>query len=215
MNKLVVFDLDGTLIDSVPDITHCLNVTLDHFGYAHCNDFEVSQMIGNGARNLVKDAVKCQLSDQKIDEILDYYTAVYTACDNQKTKVYPQMEQTLLELKKRGYGLAIFTNKPQGATENVYKTYFKQFEFLKVVGISPDVKRKPDPSVLFSMMKEFGVLPENLYFVGDGEADVLVAQNAGVNGISVLYGYRTKEQLSLVGAKTFVNNALELLEIIV
>ena len=215
MNKLVVFDLDGTLIDSVPDITHCLNATLDHFGYAPCNDFEVSQMIGNGARNLVKDAVKCQLSDQKIDEILDYYTAVYTSCDNQKTKVYPQMEQTLLELKKRGYGLAIFTNKPQGATENVYKTYFKQFEFLKVVGISPDVKRKPDPSVLFSMMKEFGVLPENLYFVGDGEADVLVAQNAGVNGISVLYGYRTKEQLSLVGAKTFVNNALELLEIIV
>lgn len=214
MKKLVVFDLDGTLIDSVPDIADCLNITLKEYGFATCDYIEVAQMIGNGARNLVKSAVKTQLSDQKIDEILGAYTKVYASCKNEKTKVYSGIKETLVELKKRGYELAIFTNKPQVVTENVYETYFKGFGFYKVVGVSPEVKRKPDPSVVFSMMQELCVSPENTYFVGDGEADAEVAINAGVNGISVLYGYRTKEQLSVVGAKTFVNSATELLDVL-
>ncbi len=214
MKKLVVFDLDGTLIDSVPDIADCLNITLKEFGFAPCNYDEVAQMIGNGARNLVKAAVKTQLSDQKIDEILSAYTKVYASCDNSKTKVYTGIKETIFELINRGYELAIFTNKPQVVTENVYQTYFKECGFYKVVGISPEVKRKPDPQVLFSMMEELSVSPENTYFVGDGEADAEVAINAGVNGISVLYGYRTKEQLSKVGAKTFVNTPTELLDIL-
>ena len=214
MKKLVVFDLDGTLIDSVPDIADCLNITLKKFGFNTCTYAEVAQMIGNGARNLVKAAVKTQLLDQKIDEILSAYTKVYASCDNSKTKVYSGIKQTLLELKKRGYELAIFTNKPQVVTENVYKTYFIDCGFYKVVGVSPEIKRKPNPQVLFSMMEELSVLPENTYFVGDGEADAEVAINAGVNGISVLYGYRTKEQLSKVGAKIFVQKPTDILDIL-
>lgn len=214
MNKLVVFDLDGTLIDSVPDIADCTNVTLEKYGFAPCNYEEVAQMIGNGARNLIKAAVKCELPDQKIDEILACYSDIYTNCGSPKTKVFEGVKQTLLELKKRGYALAIFTNKPQSATDKVCEIYFRDIDFYKVVGISPAVKRKPDPTEIFSMMKELSVSPENAYFIGDGEADVLVSKNAGVNGISVLYGYRTKTQLQEVGATTFVDTATELLSIL-
>jgi phosphoglycolate phosphatase len=214
MKKLVVFDLDGTLIDSVPDIADCVNVMLEKYNHLPCTYDEVAQMIGNGARNLVKAAVKCELSDKEIDERLDFYSKIYTDCGSPKTKVFDGVKETLFELIKRGYEVAIFTNKPQSATHKVCEIYLQNINFFKVVGISPEVKRKPNPDVLFAMMEELSISPENTYFVGDGEADVEVSKNAGVNGISVLYGYRTREQLQAVGATTFVNTATELLEIL-
>jgi phosphoglycolate phosphatase len=214
MNKLVVFDLDGTLIDSVPDIAECTNVTLKKFNHAPVTEKEVTQMIGNGARNLIKAAVKCQLNDAELDERLKFYIEIYTACNNAKTKLFDGVKETLVELKARGYQLAILTNKPQGATDKVCQTYMGDIEFYKVMGAGPTVKIKPDPTELEKMLQELSVLPENAYFVGDGDADVLVAKNAGVNGIAALYGYRTKEQLLSVGAKTFINNFKDLLDIL-
>ena len=214
MKKLVVFDLDGTLIHSVPDIADCLNITLEKFGHAKREEKEVAQMIGNGVRNLLIRAIDKQLSDQEIDERVKFYNQIYTNCDNSKTKLFDGVEEVLKTLKSKGFMLGVLTNKPQSATDNVYQTYLKEIGFDAVVGQSSSVKIKPDPAALLDVLKKLDVKPENAYMVGDGEPDAQVAVNAGVNGVSVLYGYRTKEQLIKAGAKIFVDTPADLLKVI-
>lgn len=214
MKKIVFFDLDGTLVDSVPDITDCVNITLEKFGYSPRSEKEVTKMIGNGARNLLIRAVEIPVADDKLDEILSFYNKIYTDCDNKKTKLFDGVEEVLVKLKKRGYMLGVLTNKPQSATDKVYQTYLKNFEFQAVIGQSSSVKIKPDPTAILNAINDLKVEKQNVYMVGDGEPDAQVAINAGVNGISVLYGYRTKEQLQSVGAKVFAEKVLDLLNLI-
>ena len=124
------------------------------------------------------------------------------------------MIEVLKEFKKRGYKLAICTNKPQIPTENVYNQYLKEFEFDMVIGQSDSVKRKPDPTATLDIIDKLNVKKENVYFVGDGDADVLTAKNAGIKCISALWGYRDKEELIKVGATIFASKPLDLIDLI-
>ena len=214
MNKLAVFDLDGTLIDSVPDIADSLNITLEKFGHLKRNEKEVAQIIGNGARNLIIRAIDQKLSEQEIDQRLKFYNKIYTDCGNPKTKLFDGVKEVLLTLKSKGFMIGLLTNKPQSATEKVYETYLKDIGFNVVVGQTEGGKIKPDPTALLDMLKTLDVKKENAFMVGDGETDVQVAINAGVNAVSVLYGYRNKSQLEKVGAKVFVETPLDLLKVI-
>lgn len=213
-NKLVVFDLDGTLIDSVPDIAYSINVMLEKFGHPQKSIAEITQMIGNGARNLVIRSIDQKLSDKEIDVRLEFYNAHYTSSGSPKTKVFDGVKEMLFELKKRGYKLAILTNKPQMTTDEVYKNHLQDVGFDAVVGQHVGMKIKPDPTMLVKIMEDLGVEKQNTYFVGDGEPDAQIAQNAGVKGISELWGYRTKEQLEKVGATTFAKTPTDLLKLI-
>ena len=214
MRKLVVFDLDGTLVDSVPDLTDCVNITLKKFGHGIRSEKEIAQMIGNGARNLIIRAVGDALSEQEIDQRLNYYNDIYTNCGNPKTKLFDGIYQVLIELKKRGFMLGILTNKPQSATEKVYQSYLSDIGFDAIIGQNSSVKIKPDPTALLECIEKLGVNKQNVYMVGDGEPDAQVAINAKVNGISVLYGYRTKEQLTAVGATVFAEKVSDLIDLI-
>ena len=113
-----------------------------------------------------------------------------------------------------GFILAIVTNKPEAATKIVVSEYLSEYNFTKIVSEGPYVKRKPDKEATLKMLKEIGVSPENAFFVGDGETDVQTAINTGTKGISVLWGYRTKEQLLAAGAKVFAETPYQLYEII-
>ncbi len=213
MNKLVIFDLDGTLIHSLPDILEQMNLTLEHFNYPLCTENQIRQYIGNGARHLVKCSFG-NLTEEDLDQKLAYYNKIYTACGSPKTHVFEGMDKVMLELKKMGYKLAILTNKPQITTDKVYQKYLKQFDFDMVVGQSNNVKCKPDKTATLNILKELGVSQENTYFIGDGETDIQTSYNANVKHIAVLWGYRDKEQLEKVGAKTFARLPLDILDII-
>jgi len=213
MNKAVVFDLDGTLIDSLPDIYHYVNVTLEKFDAPKRKLHEVRQFIGNGAKNLIKRSFN-ELTEEQLKERLDYYNQKYTASGSPKTKLFDGVKETLLELKKRGYKLAILTNKPQITTEDVYKRYLMDIGFDVVFGARNGVKIKPDPEALFMILDELSVKSENAYFVGDGETDVMTAANGKVKAISVLWGYRDKAQLEEVGATVFADKPSDLIELI-
>lgn len=214
MNKAVIFDLDGTLIDSVPDIAENINIMLKRFGYPVLSEEEIKAKVGHGARNLVKDCIGKSLTDKELDERLEFYNYQYTNSGSPKTRLYKGIPETLKELKKRGYKLAILTNKPQETTDNVIKNHMSDLNFDKVVGQSGSVKCKPDKAATLAILKELNVLPENTYFVGDGDADVLTSLNSGTNGIAVLWGYSSKEKLAAFGATTFAYKPEDILKII-
>ena len=213
MNKTIIFDLDGTLLDTLTDIHEQMNLALKHFGYPERSYKEMRTFIGNGARKLVERSFG-DLTEQTIQEKLDYYNKIYTACGSPKTGLYAGIDKVLISLKERGYKLAILTNKPQMTTDDVYKTYLEKFGFDKVVGQSGTVKCKPDKTATLKILQELDTLPENAYFIGDGETDIITAKNAGIKSIAVLWGYRDKEQLIDAGATTFANCPQDLISLI-
>ncbi|MBE5749842.1 MAG: HAD family hydrolase [Clostridiales bacterium] len=214
MNKAVIFDLDGTLLDTLGDIADNINLMLAKFGYPKRSEKEIMQFIGCGSRNLAKLSIPVSVTEEELNERHDYYNRIYTDSGSPKTHVFDGIKQVVKELKARGYKVAILTNKPQETTDNVYQNYMMDMGFDKVVGQRSGVKIKPDPTSALDILSEFSVEPKNAYFVGDGETDVLTAINGGMNGIAVLWGYRSKSQLENAGAKVFANTPLELLDII-
>ncbi len=213
-SKLAVFDLDGTIIDSLPDIIDCVNTALDKFGYAKREYNDIRKFIGNGARVLIEKSIGVELPEEKLLEVLNYYNDIYTNSGSPKTKVYEGMKEVLRTLIDKGYYIAVITNKPQMTTDNVMENYFKDIAFDEVIGQRQGVKRKPDPSSLLSIMERHNISKENAYFIGDGETDYLTSVNAGIKGISVLWGYRDRVDLENVGAKLFVNCPKELLSLL-
>ena len=214
MNKAVIFDLDGTLLHTLPDILENINYMLSHYGYPLLDEQTIKGYIGTGARNLVKYSVNVSLTETELDDRLAYYNTFYTASPSLKTKIFDGIAEVLTALKNKGYKLAILTNKPQETTDTVYKNHLSKFGFDKVVGQSGKVKCKPDKTATLSILNELDVLPENAYFVGDGETDVETSINAGTKGIAVLWGYRSKEQLKKAGATVFANTPADLLNLI-
>ncbi len=214
MNKAVIFDLDGTLIDSLPDIAEYVNITLEKYGAPKKEVCKIRQYIGNGARNLILRSFDGAIEGERAEEILAFYNKNYTESGSPKTRLFEGVKEVLLELKKRGYKLGILTNKPQVTTDGVYQTYLKEIGFDAVVGQTAGKKIKPNPDTLLELLNSLGVLVENAYMVGDGETDVEVAINASVHGVAVLWGYRDKDQLLNAGAKVFAEKPLDLLKVI-
>ncbi len=215
MKKGVIFDLDGTLIDSVPDIADCLNDTLTRFNFPTVTIDKVKTIIGNGAKKLIIDAIDQVLPDEKIEELLAYYNDIYTSSSSPKTIVFDGMIEVLKTLKEKGYKLAVLTNKPQATTEKVCSIYLKEIGFDIVYGQMLGRVKKPDKTSTLEIIQKFNLSKENIIFVGDGDADYLTAKSAGVKSVSVLWGYRTKEQLINLGAKNFVNTPSELLDFLI
>lgn len=213
-NKVLIFDLDGTLLDTLPDIAENINKMLSKYGYPERTYAEMRKFIGCGAKNLVKDSIGVPLTEAELEERLEFYNKIYTASSSPMTKLFDGVSDMLIELKKRGYKLAILTNKPQSTTDRVVKEHLSLFEFDAVVGQRQGVKIKPDKEAAVKIMNLLGCLPKNAYMIGDGETDALTAINAGINGISVLWGYRDKNELEAAGAKTFVSAPKELLEVL-
>lgn len=214
MQKAVVFDLDGTLLDTLQDITDNLNIMLKRFGYPKVGLKETRQRIGNGAKNLVIASIPEKLSEDALKERLDCYNKLYTESGSPKTGLFDGIGMLLSDLKSRGFKIAILTNKPHTTTMNVYKEYLAEFSFDAVIGASDSVKHKPDPSATLDILEKLGVRPENAYFVGDGETDVKTSLNAGTKGIAVLWGYRDKAQLAEAGATVFAETPERLVHLI-
>lgn len=214
MNKAIIFDLDGTLLDTILDIMDNVNYMLEHFGYPLVDRERTREIIGSGARYLIKEAINQPVSEVELDERLNYYNTFYTASESPKTKVFDGIGEVLVELKSRGYKLAILTNKPQSTTDRVYNKYLKDYNFDIVIGQRDGVKCKPDKTATINLLKDLDVEPKNCYFVGDGETDAETSINAGTNGISVLWGYRRQSDLEKVGANVFAKTPKDLLKLI-
>lgn len=213
MYKLVIFDLDGTLLNTSRDIQRVLNGSLAHFGLPTLSIEKTVEFIGDGARKLIQRALPKDKAFM-LDELHAHYSKAFAECDNELTDLYDGAEELLSKLKAHDVKTAIVTNKPQRATDAVYAKLLSRFCFDCVIGQSEKYPLKPEPHSTLAVMEALHVEKEDCLFVGDGETDVKTAKNAGIDGVSALWGYRSRSQLKEAGAINFAQSYAQLEELI-
>lgn len=209
MYKLLVFDLDGTLLDSLDDITDSVNFALAQFSLPPRTREEVRSFVGNGVVNLIKRA-----SDKEdVKDIVAVFKTHYAAHCADKTKPFAGMMEALQTFRSRGFKLAVLSNKPDKTTQVLVKELFPDV-FDEAMGENEaiGIKRKPDPSALLALMQKFGVSGQETAYVGDSEVDIQTAKNAGTDCISMTWGFRDEADLRKAGATMLAHNATELTE---
>jgi phosphoglycolate phosphatase len=205
---LVVFDLDGTLIDSVPDLTNALNEVLREHGYSPLSTREVAPMVGDGVPPLVARAFAARGgSAAEAAAALPHYIEVYEANATNLTRPYPGVPETLEELRRLGYRNAICTNKLQKASETVLDGLGLTDLFEGIAGGDRYPVKKPDAGHLLGIIGELGGDPRHAVMIGDSENDAAVAHNASVPLIMMSYGYARADPATLGGLATLNNFA--------
>ena len=205
MKTAIIFDLDGTLLDTLGDLHAATNGVLRQFGYPERTIEEVRQFVGNGAERLIRLVVP-EEEQQSVPRVLAAFQSYYAAHCDILTRPYDGIPEMLEQLGKK-YPLAVVSNKPDIAVKELAKIYFPR---LYARGESTDCPRKPAPDMVFKAMEALGA--ERCIYVGDSEVDVLTAKNAQVPCLSVTWGFRDVKTLEEAGAKYFCYRAEEISE---
>ena len=205
MKTGILWDLDGTLLDTLQDLADAVNQALEHFGYPRRSVAEVRRFVGNGAARLLALAVP---EGADPEPALAYFREYYDAHCRVKTRPYDGIPEALKSLGTK-YPMAIVSNKPDSAVKALCADYFPG---LYARGESADCPRKPAPDMVYRAMAEIGV--ERCIYVGDSEVDVLTAKNAGVPCLSVLWGFRDRGEIEAAGGKYYCDDTAKLPEII-
>ena len=202
----ILFDLDGTLLDTLEDLTDATNYALEQFGYPGRSVAQVRRAIGNGAANQIRKSLPEGTDEAMVEQVLAVYKPYYTAHCQIKTCPYEGILEQLDILKEK-YPVAIVSNKPDSAVKALCADYFSG---LYALGEKPDCPRKPAADMVYKAMKAIGV--DRCIYVGDSEVDVLTAQNAGMPCLCVLWGFRDKEDMEVVGGCHFCEETSHMAE---
>ncbi len=213
MRKLVIFDLDGTLLYTLEDLMDSVNYSLEKYGYETKTLEEVSSFVGNGVEHLLRSVVPAGVSDDDFKKCYISFKEYYSehCCD--KTRPYDGVVETLKILKNRGVKIGIVSNKFQEAAEDVCQHYFKGL-YDVVMGESETCRRKPAPDGINMICEQYEVEKDEAIFFGDSEVDIMTGDNAGVYCVSVLWGFRSREFLTKHGAHLFIENPLDIADMI-
>lgn len=201
MKTGILFDLDGTLLDTLEDLTDATNAALRHFGCPERTLPEVRSFVGNGAQNQIRMSLPGREDDPELDAVLAWYRDFYSSNCQHKTAPYPGVMAALQALG-REYPIAIVSNKPDVAVKTLCAQYFPG---IYALGEAADCPRKPAPDMVFKAMEAIGV--EKCIYVGDSEVDIRTAQNAQVPCVCVLWGFRDRPELEEAGGTYFCESA--------
>lgn len=207
--KTAIFDLDGTLLNTLEDLTNSVNAALEKNNKPQRTIEEVRSFVGNGIRLLVERAVPAGTAAAETDQIFADFKAHYAIHCNDKTRPYDGMPALLEKLSKEGYHLAIVSNKADSAVKELNQIYFKDVISV-AIGECEGIRKKPAPDTVNQAFRELGVTKEDAVYIGDSDVDVMTAKNSGLPCISVLWGFREKEFLKENGATVFAKDADEL-----
>ncbi len=208
----MIFDLDGTLIDSLQDIASAMNRTLRAFGYPEHDLASYRYFVGDGIRKLVERSIpESERGDDLIDRVLADYQQDYRDHWRDVTQPYPGIPEMLDGMIRRGLPMAVFSNKPHDLTRQCVEALLEPWPFDPVEGQKPDVPRKPDPAGAMAIAAQWKMNPETIAFVGDTATDMLTATGAGMFALGVTWGFRTESELRENGADLICHQPAEIL----
>ena len=213
MKKLIIFDLDGTLLYTLEDLTNSVNFTLDLFDYPKRTLEEITSFVGNGVQHLLRKSLPSSISEKDFELCFACFKEHYSKHCCELTHPYDGITDVLKALKDKGLKVGIVSNKFQSAAEDVCEHYFRGL-YDSVMGESEICRRKPAPDGINILCDIYNVNKDDCIFFGDSEVDVKTAENAGVFCVSVLWGFRDESFLAMNGAKLFINNPKEILDMI-
>ena len=212
MKKLVIFDLDGTLLDTIADLAESANHALKQLGYPTRDVETIRTFVGNGVNKLLFRALPDEeKTEENMIRMRTHFVPYYDAHNADLSAPYPGIVALLEELQAKGLRMAVASNKYQEATVKLVKHYFPMIDFVEVLGQREGINVKPDPTIVFDILKKAGVSKEETLYVGDSGVDMQTAINAGVDAIGVTWGFRPRTELEDFQPMGLIDQAEELL----
>lgn len=211
--KAIIFDLDGTLIDSLIDIALCANIVLKEFNLPTHDIDAYRNFLGGGASFLMKNCMPKNSSEELLKKVLDRFKVVYDDELHTNTKPYEGIYDLIKELKQKGIKIGVLSNKPHYFTCKYVEEFFGEFNLDEVHGQKEEVAKKPDPKAAIDIANSFNISCENIFFVGDSDVDMNTAKNANMIPIGVQWGFRGPEELIEHGAKYIVKTPKDIIKL--
>ena len=211
--KAVIFDLDGTLTDTLEDLFISVNHALNSCGLPERSLEEVRRFVGNGVRKLIERSVPEGTAATQLEQCFEAFKAHYIIHCQDHTCLYPGIATLLMTLHAKGYRMAVVSNKLQKGVDEIVRTYFKGV-IDAAIGEQAGIPRKPAPDMVDAALKQLGVSKEEAIYVGDSDVDLQTAKNAGLPCISVLWGFRSRDFLIAHGATTLVEHPQDVLSFV-
>lgn len=211
MKKAVIFDLDGTLLNTLDDLADSTNYALSRFGYPTRTIEEVRQFVGNGVAKLIERAIPDGKNNPNFEKCLSIFKENYAQNMYNKTAPYNGIIEMLSNLKSKGIKIAVVSNKFDLAVKELCKKYFEGFiDFAAGENEAQGIKKKPAPDTVLSVLNEFNFAPEDAVYVGDSDVDIMTAKNSKMPCISVTWGFRDEKFLLENGATILINAPSEI-----
>lgn len=213
MINTIIFDLDGTLLNTLEGLKNSTNFALKKFNCPEITLEQTRSFVGNGVRKLIERAIPNGEKNPDFEKCLNTFKEHYSKTMYQKTVAYDGIEDMLTELKRKGIKTGVVSNKFDTAVKELCKNYFDGL-IIVAIGESPDVRKKPAPDSVLKAMEILGAKPENTLYVGDSDVDIQTAKNSNLKSVGVTWGFRDRELLEEEGADFIINTPCELLELI-
>lgn len=211
--EAIVFDLDGTLLNTLEDLMDSVNYALGICGIPERSYEEIRRSVGNGIERLLELVVPNGPENPQFERAFTLFKEYYGKHCNDKTDLYPGIRELLDTLKREGFLMAIVSNKYYEGVQNLKQQYFK--DYLQVaIGEREGIRKKPAPDTVLAALKELKVPKEKAVYIGDSEVDIATAANTGMDCITVGWGFRTREEQEAAGGKVFVDSPMEVLELL-
>ena len=215
MKQLVIFDLDGTLLDTIADLAEAVNRALVACGFAEHPTDAYRFFVGDGVSKLFERALPPEArTAENIARIRTHFMPYYDAHNADLSRPYEGIVELLAELQSRGVKVAVASNKYQAATQKLVSHYFADTDFVAVFGQREGVAIKPDPQIIFDVLEVAGVTPEDVIYVGDSNVDMQTGPRAGVDTVGVSWGFRPREELAAHNPVAIIDHPLQLLDLL-
>lgn len=214
--KAVIFDLDGTLLDTISDISDSMNASLEKYNYTTFSEEEYKYFVGKGIDVLIQKIMETlKIEKSEFNLLKQAYINEYAKRNNAKTQIYPGVMDLINRLKNSNLFVNILSNKPHFQTVDVIAYYFKDFRFDKIYGKKVEFEIKPDPTSALDLIAHLNLLADEVLYVGDTNTDIETAINAGFDSVGVLWGFRKRKELIEAGANYIVEKPMDIYKIIV
>ena len=207
--QAVVFDLDGTLLNTLEDLQDSVNYGLRKYGMEERTLEQIRNSVGNGVQRLLELSVPEGTTQEMFEKVFAAFKEYYAIHCNDKTDLYPGIRNLLAELKEKGFQMAIVSNKLQEGVDALYEQYFKNYITI-AIGARDGIRKKPAPDTVMEALRVMELSKEQAVYVGDSEVDIATAANTGMDCITVAWGFRTRQEQLAAGAEVFADTPEEI-----